>query len=171
MSIIPAIGCTLRHMLCKFWFQCIFFIVRLCTLSEVLVGWCSPYMIWDSPCQRGCANICEFGVTICSCGWSDMNRCGHDGGKDSSRKIICSGSRKGNTICVWSCGGLGWECRQLVGDMLPWQPNDGTFGRQLPVVATQNWSRHSIFVSEIADIHPFQMIYIKKWTYGSIYLG
>ncbi len=39
--------------------------------------------------------------------------------------------------------------------MSPRQPNVGTFGRHLPVVATQNHSRHSIFVLGIADIHPF----------------
>ncbi len=39
--------------------------------------------------------------------------------------------------------------------MSPRQPNVGTFGQHLPVVATQNQFRHSIFVSGIADIHPF----------------
>ncbi len=39
--------------------------------------------------------------------------------------------------------------------MSPRQPNVGTFGRHLPVMATQNQSRHSIFVSGIADIHLF----------------
>jgi hypothetical protein len=50
---------------------------------------------------------------------------------------------------------LSWECWRHVGDMLPRQPNVGTFGRHLPVVATQNQFRHSIFVLRIADIHPF----------------
>ncbi len=50
---------------------------------------------------------------------------------------------------------LGWECWQHVGDMSPRQPNVGTFGQHLPVVVTQNQFRHSIFVSGIADIHPF----------------
>jgi hypothetical protein len=50
---------------------------------------------------------------------------------------------------------LSWECRQHVGNMSPRQPNVGTFGQHLPVVATQNRFRHSIFVSGIANIHPF----------------
>jgi hypothetical protein len=50
---------------------------------------------------------------------------------------------------------LGWECQQHVGNMLPQQPNVGTFGRHLPVVATQNQFQQNIFVSVIADIHPF----------------
>ncbi len=41
--------------------------------------------------------------------------------------------------------------------MSPRQPNVGTFGQHFPVVATQNRSRHSIFVSGIADIHPFRL--------------
>ena len=39
--------------------------------------------------------------------------------------------------------------------MSPRQPNVGTFGQHLLVVVTQNQFRHSIFVSGIADIHPF----------------
>ncbi len=50
---------------------------------------------------------------------------------------------------------VGWKCRQHVGNMSPRQPNNGTFGRHLPVMATQNQFQHSIFVSGIADIHPF----------------
>jgi hypothetical protein len=50
---------------------------------------------------------------------------------------------------------LDWECQQHVSNMLPRQPNVGNFGRHLPVVATQNRSRHSILVSGIANIHPF----------------
>ena len=51
--------------------------------------------------------------------------------------------------------GLGWECWQHVGDMLPRQPNVGAFHRHLTVMATQYRSRHSIFVSGISGIHPF----------------
>jgi hypothetical protein len=41
-----------------------------------------------------------------------------------------------------------------VADMLvARQLNVGTFGQHPPVMATQNQSRHSIFVSGIADIH------------------
>jgi hypothetical protein len=36
----------------------------------------------------------------------------------------------------------------------PDSQNVGTFGRHPPVVATQNQSRHSIFMLGIADIHP-----------------
>ncbi len=39
--------------------------------------------------------------------------------------------------------------------MSPRQPNVSIFGQHLLVVATQNQSRHSIFASGIADIHPF----------------
>jgi hypothetical protein len=49
---------------------------------------------------------------------------------------------------------LGWKSCQHVGNMSARQPNVGTFGQHPPVVATQNRSRHSIFVSGIADIHP-----------------
>ena len=45
-----------------------------------------------------------------------------------------------------------------VGDMSPRQPNVGTFGWHLTVVATQNRSRHSILVSGIANICPFLLI-------------
>jgi len=60
------------------------------------------------------------------------------------------------------CVLLGWECCQHAGDMLARQPNVNTFGRHAPVVATQNGSRHNIFVSVIADIH---QIFSKNQSY------
>ncbi len=62
---------------------------------------------------------------------------------------------------------LGWESRQHVGNMLARQPNVGTFGRHPPVVATQNQSRHSIFVSWIANIHPICILVPELHTKNS----
>ncbi len=53
---------------------------------------------------------------------------------------------------------LGWECCQHVGNMSARQPNVGTFGWHSPVVPTQNWSWHSIFVLGMADIYPFLLL-------------
>ncbi len=63
-------------------------------------------------------------------------------------------SSKIKMLAVSALNQLGWESGRHVGNMSARQPNVGTFGRHPPVVATQNQSRHSIFVSGIADIHP-----------------
>jgi hypothetical protein len=62
---------------------------------------------------------------------------------------------------------LGWESCQHVGNLSARQPNVGTFGQHPPVVATQNWSRHSIFVSGIADIHPISILVPELHTKNS----
>ncbi len=53
---------------------------------------------------------------------------------------------------------LGWECCRHVADMSARQPNVGTFGQHSPVVPTQNWSSHSIFVLGMANIYPFLLL-------------
>ncbi len=58
-------------------------------------------------------------------------------------RVILWREQKECTAQRWlikECNGnhLGWGCWQHVGGMLPRQPNVGTFGQHLPVVATKN---------------------------------
>jgi hypothetical protein len=74
---------------------------------------------------------------------------------------------KPNSILGVEARYLGWESCQHVGDMSVRQPNVGTFGRHPPVVVTQNQSRHSIFVSGIAVIHPICILVPELHTKNS----
>ncbi len=79
------------------------------------------------------------------------------------KQLVWSGKRHRKKDTVH----LGWESCQHVGNMSDRQPNVGTFGRHIPVVATQNQSRHSIFVSGIADIHPICILVPELHTKNS----
>jgi hypothetical protein len=51
--------------------------------------------------------------------------------------------------------GLGWESCRHVGDMLPRQPNVGTFCQNAPVVATKNWSDTVFLCRGLPTFFPF----------------
>ncbi len=54
---------------------------------------------------------------------------------------------------------LGWESRRHVGDMLPRQPNVGTFFPNAPITARQSWSQHNFLCRGLVTSTNFPIVH------------